>query len=173
MTIASDYGDAREVQRLIRDEVERAGFDPDSQFAIKLALEEALINAIKHGNKLDKRKNVQVEWRISAAAAEITIEDEGPGFDRKDVPNPTDEPNLEKLTGRGILLIESYMTDVQWSNGGRRVKLVKKNTPRPPGIKPPDADCRLRIANCRLGGTVRIRAFSACYNRQLEIGNRQ
>jgi serine/threonine-protein kinase RsbW len=135
MTIASDYGDAREVQRLIRDEVERAGFDPDSQFAIKLALEEALINAIKHGNKLDKRKNVQVEWRISAAAAEITIEDEGPGFDRKDVPNPTDEPNLEKLTGRGILLIESYMTDVQWSNGGRRVKLVKKNTPRPPGIK--------------------------------------
>ena len=50
MIIASDYGDAREVQRLIREEVEKAGFDPDSQFAIKLALEEALINAIKHGN---------------------------------------------------------------------------------------------------------------------------
>ena len=72
MTIASDYGDAREVQRLIRDEVERAGFDADSQFAIKLALEEALINAIKHGNKLDKRKLVQVEWRVSPAAVEIT-----------------------------------------------------------------------------------------------------
>ena len=68
MTIASDYSDAREVQRLIRDEVERAGFDADSQFAIKLALEEALINAIKHGNKLDKRKLVQVEWRVSPAA---------------------------------------------------------------------------------------------------------
>src|SRR2546430_1687837 len=54
MTIGSDYGDAREVQRLIREEVEKAGFDSDSQFAIKLALEEALINAIKHGNKLDK-----------------------------------------------------------------------------------------------------------------------
>jgi serine/threonine-protein kinase RsbW len=135
MTIASDYGDAREVQRLIRDEVERAGFDPDSQFAIKLALEEALINAIKHGNKLDKGKLVQVEWRVSPAAVEITIEDEGPGFDRKKVPNPTDETNLEKLTGRGILLIESYMTDVQWSNGGRRVKLVKKNERRTPGVK--------------------------------------
>jgi serine/threonine-protein kinase RsbW len=135
MTIASDYGDAREVQRLIRDEVERAGFDADSQFAIKLALEEALINAIKHGNKLDKRKNVRVEWQISPAAAEITIEDEGPGFDRKKVPNPTDETNLEKLTGRGILLIESYMSDVQWSNGGRRVKLVKKNERRTPGVK--------------------------------------
>ena len=135
MTIASDYGDAREVQRLIREEVERAGFDADSQFAIKLALEEALINAIKHGNKLDKRKLVQVEWRVSPAAVEITIEDEGPGFDRKKVPNPTDETNLEKLTGRGILLIESYMTDVQWSNGGRRVKLVKKNERRTPGVK--------------------------------------
>src|SRR5687767_10877006 len=62
MTIASDYGHAREVQRLIREEVERAGFDADSQFAIKLALEEALINAIKHGNKLDKHKNVHVAW---------------------------------------------------------------------------------------------------------------
>ena len=135
MTITSDYSDAREVQRLIRDEVERAGFDADSQFAIKLALEEALINAIKHGNKLDKRKLVQVEWRVFPAAVEITIEDEGPGFDRKKVPNPTDETNLEKLTGRGILLIESYMTDVQWSNGGRRVKLVKKNERRTPGVK--------------------------------------
>lgn len=135
MTIASDYAHAREVQRLIREDVERAGFDPDSQFAIKLALEEALINAIKHGNKLDKRKNVHVAWHVSPAAAEITIEDEGPGFDRKSVPDPTHETNLEKLTGRGILLIESYMTDVTWSNGGRRVKLVKKNQRPTPGIK--------------------------------------
>jgi len=127
MTIASDYGDAREVQRLIREEVERCGFDPDSQFAIKLALEEALINAIKHGNKLDKRKLVQVEWRISPAAVEITIEDEGPGFDRKQVPDPTNDTNLEKLTGRGILLIEAYMTRVEYSNGGRRVKLIRHN----------------------------------------------
>ena len=135
MTIASDYSDARQVQQRIRDEVERAGFDADSQFAIKLALEEALINAIKHGNKLDKGKNVHVAWDISPAAAEITIEDEGPGFDRKSVPDPTAETTLEKLTGRGILLIESYMSDVQWSKGGRCVKLVKKNEGRKPGVK--------------------------------------
>jgi len=134
-TIRSDFAAGHDVQKRILDAVEAAGFNSQSTFAIKLALEEALINAIKHGNKLDKRKRVQAEWRISPAAAEITIEDEGPGFDRKNVPNPTDEPNLEKLTGRGILLIESYMTDVQWSNGGRRVKLVKKNTPPTPGIK--------------------------------------
>jgi serine/threonine-protein kinase RsbW len=130
MTIASDYADAREVQRLIREEVEKAGFDPDSQFAIKLALEEALINAIKHGNKLDKNKRVQVEWRVTPQFVEIMIEDEGPGFERSSVPDPTDEGNLEKLTGRGILLIESYMNSVEWSNGGRRVRLVKKNQGR-------------------------------------------
>jgi serine/threonine-protein kinase RsbW len=127
MTIASDYADAREVQRLIRQEVEKAGFDSDSQFAIKLALEEALINAIKHGNKLDRTKRVQVEWRVTPKSAEITIEDEGPGFDRSSVPDPTNESNLEKLTGRGILLIEAYMSRVEYSNGGRRVKLIRHN----------------------------------------------
>jgi serine/threonine-protein kinase RsbW len=127
MTIASDYADAREVQRRVRDEVERAGFDPDTQFAIKLALEEALINAIKHGNKLDKQKQVEVEWRVTPQAVEIEIEDQGAGFDRRRVPDPTHEVNLEKLTGRGILLIESYMSSVEWSKGGRRVRLVKTN----------------------------------------------
>jgi len=122
--------DAREVQRLIREEVEKAGYDPDTQFGIKLALEEAIINAIKHGNKLSKDKRVHVEWTITPEAAQITIEDEGPGFDRSSVPDPTQSGNLEKLTGRGILLIESYMSSVQWSKGGRRVKLVKKN----PGV---------------------------------------
>lgn len=127
MTIASDYGDAREVQRLIREEIEKAGYDHDTQFGIKLALEEAIINAIKHGNKLSKTKRVHVEWTVTPEAVQIIIEDEGPGFNRSHVPDPTRDGNLEKLTGRGILLIEAYMTSVQWSKGGRRVKLIKKN----------------------------------------------
>jgi len=130
MTIASSYDDAREVQTLIRDELDKARFDDDSQFAIKLALEESLINAIKHGNKLDRTKQVHVEWKITPQFAEIIIEDEGPGFDRDTVPNPTEEDNLEKLTGRGLLLIESYMDSVEYSKGGRRVKLMKKNQNR-------------------------------------------
>jgi serine/threonine-protein kinase RsbW len=135
MTIASDYREAREVQRLIRDAVEKAGFDPDTQFGIKLALEEAVINAIKHGNKLSKKKRVKVEWTITPEAAEIIIEDEGPGFERTRVPDPTRDGNLEKLTGRGILLIEAYMSDVEWSKGGRRVRLFKKNPGPARGVK--------------------------------------
>jgi serine/threonine-protein kinase RsbW len=137
MTIRShDFSEARQVQQMIRDEVERCGFDADSQFAIKLALEEALINAIKHGNKMDGSKRVQVDWRVTPATAEIEIEDEGPGFDRSSVPDPTDEANLEKLTGRGILLIEAYMTRVEYSKGGRRVRLIKDNAgPAPAKVR--------------------------------------
>jgi len=135
MTIASDYREVREVQRLIRDAVEKAGFDSDAQFGIKVALEEAIINAIKHGNKLSKKKRVHVEWTVTPEAAEIIIEDEGPGFDRTHVPDPTRDGNLEKLTGRGILLIEAYMNDVEWSKGGRRVRLFKKNPGPARGVK--------------------------------------
>ena len=128
-TIPSDYADAREVQRQVREEVERAGYDADAQFAVKLALEEALINAIKHGNQLDPGKRVHVEWQVTPQTIEITIEDEGPGFDRRSVPDPTTRENLEKLTGRGILLIESFMHKVEWSNQGRRLRLVRYHTP--------------------------------------------
>src|SRR4051812_25838854 len=126
-TIPSKFEAGREVQKRIPDDVTRVGFNSHSQFAIKLALEEALINAIKHGNRLDPKKKVHIEAKVSPKQVDITIEDEGPGFSRGDVPDPTLEENLEKCSGRGILLIEAYMSSVQWSNGGRRVKMVKKN----------------------------------------------
>ncbi len=126
-TIPSDYAAGRDVQKRILDDVTRLGFNPQSHFAIKLALEEALINAIKHGNRLDPRKKVRIEAKVSPQQFEITIEDEGPGFKRDSVPDPTLEENIEKCSGRGILLMEAYMNSVKWSNGGRRVKLVKKN----------------------------------------------
>ena len=128
-TIPSDYTDAREIQRQVREEVERAGYDLDAQFAVKLALEEAMINAIKHGNQLDPEKRVHVEWHVSPETIEIIIEDEGPGFDRSTVPDPTTGENLEKLTGRGILLIESFMHKAEWSKEGRRLRLVRHNAP--------------------------------------------
>ena len=120
--IPSDYLEGRAIQKRILDEVEKHRFGEEALFAIKLALEEGLINAIKHGNKLDKNKKVQVTALVTDEQAEITIEDEGPGFDRSSVPDPTTEENLERLHGRGILLMEAYMHDIEWSRGGRRVR---------------------------------------------------
>jgi serine/threonine-protein kinase RsbW len=127
ITIPSDFTPARDVQKRILDLVKAQGFDGQSQFAIQLALEEALINAIKHGNKLDPAKNVHVEATVTPKQTEIIVEDEGPGFDRTCVPDPTAEENLAKCSGRGILLIEAYMHEVEYSKGGRRLRMVRRN----------------------------------------------
>jgi serine/threonine-protein kinase RsbW len=126
-TIDSDFAQQRDVQAQILRRVNECGFDKDSSFAIHVALEEALINAIKHGNKLDRSKKVHIQAKIDAKKAEIIIEDEGPGFSRNTVPDPTAEENLCKCSGRGILLIESYMSNVAYSKQGRRLKMVKYN----------------------------------------------
>ena len=126
-TIPSVSERGHEVQVRILDEVGKHKYNSDSVFAIKLALEEAVVNAIKHGNKYDSNKKVYVEALVGPDQVEVTIEDEGPGFMRTDVPDPTSPENLEKCSGRGILLIEAYMTKVDWSLNGRRVHMVKRN----------------------------------------------
>ena len=126
-TIPSEYGAGRDVQERILRDVEQSGFSTDNAFAVRIALEEAMVNAIKHGNRMDRTKKIHVEAKVTPKRAEITIEDEGAGFDRGAIPDPTDEPNLDKPSGRGILLIEAYMDGVEWSRGGRRLRMVKEN----------------------------------------------
>ncbi|HUB24521.1 MAG TPA: ATP-binding protein [Tepidisphaeraceae bacterium] len=135
MTIASDYSEARKAHREIMGAVDASGFNESSTFAIKLALEEVLMNAIKHGNQCDPAKNVRIEAVISPRQFELTVEDEGRGFDPAEVPDPRTEENLEKIHGRGLLLMRSYMDEVEYTRGGRRVRMVKKNreeAPHPP-----------------------------------------
>ena len=127
VTIPSDFNAGRDVQERILADLQRHGISSDNTFAIRIALEEAMVNAIKHGNGLNPDKKVHVESRVTPKRVEITIEDEGPGFDRSSIPDPTEDDNLERPSGRGILLIECYMDDVQWSRGGRRLKMVKEN----------------------------------------------
>ncbi|HEX8323655.1 MAG TPA: ATP-binding protein [Tepidisphaeraceae bacterium] len=125
--IPSEFANGREVQAQILDELGKFKYNSDSVFAIKLSLEEAVVNAIKHGNKLDASKRVYVEALVGPDQVELTIEDEGPGFSRNEVPDPTSPENIEKCSGRGILLIEAYMTSVDWSQDGRRMHMVKRN----------------------------------------------
>jgi serine/threonine-protein kinase RsbW len=129
LTIASDTAFVHEIQDRVLAEVSRHGFSKQSYFAIKLALEEGLVNAMKHGNKLDKAKTVHIEYIVTAKKCEVMIEDQGPGFHRPGVPDPTLDENIEKCSGRGILLMEAYMDKVTWTHGGRRVRMVKKNKP--------------------------------------------
>jgi serine/threonine-protein kinase RsbW len=128
ITIASDPAAVRQVQDRVLHEMGSSEFDQSGQWAVKLALEESLMNAIKHGNKSDAKKKIHVEYKVSDQQVDIAVEDEGPGFAREGVPDPTLDENIEKCSGRGILLIEAYMTNVHWTRGGRRVHMtfVKK-----------------------------------------------
>ena len=126
-TIHSNHDAQLSAQEEILQHVEKAGFAGREFFGIKLALEEALVNAIRHGNRLDPAKHVYIEARITPKKVEFLIEDEGPGFDRGGVPDPTADENLEKCSGRGILLIESYMSRVWWDRGGRRLRMIKEH----------------------------------------------
>lgn len=123
--IRSDFAEARPIQEQILADVLARRYSDNDVFAIKLALEEALINAIKHGNKLDPAKRVKVLARVSDDMVDITIRDQGAGFKRENVPDPTLEENLEKNCGRGILLIEAYMTTASWSDLGRCLHMTK------------------------------------------------
>jgi serine/threonine-protein kinase RsbW len=106
----------------------RCGFDSQARFAILTALEEALSNAVLHGNGDDPAKALTVEYSADPSAVAIVVEDEGVGFDPASVPDPTRPENVDIPSGRGIMLMRAYMTEVEFDPPGNRVR--KKKTPR-------------------------------------------
>jgi len=102
-----------------------AKFSKDDVFAVHLALEEALINAVKHGNQMDPSKKVKVEYTINTNKIKITIEDEGRGFKPDEVPDPRLGENLYKYDGRGLLLIQSFMDQVEFNEYGNCLNMIR------------------------------------------------
>jgi len=108
----------------------------DDLFDIRLALEEALINAIKHGNKQDRNKNVLLKITINPGKATMQIKDEGEGFDYEKLASPVEPNNLKKPYGRGVFLIKKLMDSVEFFDGGsgiKMVKLMKQHLSKPKG----------------------------------------
>jgi serine/threonine-protein kinase RsbW len=123
--IPSDLSEARRIQDLIEQQLQQSHFQDKEIFGIRLALEEAIVNAIKHGNQMDRGKKVQVCVRILADRFEAIIVDEGPGYNPTDLPDPLAEENLERPSGRGLFLIKHYMTEVTVHPPGNRVTMHK------------------------------------------------
>ena len=113
------------VQQAIIDEVETHGYTKEAVFAIRLALEEALANAIRHGNDGDPEKQVIVESSVTEERLWVRITDEGYGFDPNKVEDPTLDENLCRSHGRGVMLMRAYMTEVHYTDRGNCVTLVK------------------------------------------------
>ena len=109
----------------ILSEVKANGFNEEDIFAVHLALEEALINAIKHGNKMDAGKDVKIDYSVCSDKVDIIMTDDGEGFNPDTVPDPRCGDNIYRLGGRGLLLIRSYMDVVEFNKKGNRVHMVK------------------------------------------------
>lgn len=130
LTIPSDLAEARRVQELIERTLQSASYTDHEIFAIKLALEEALVNAIKHGNQMDPDKQVFIVYNVTNDRFDIRITDEGAGFNPDDVPDPTAIENLERPCGRGLLLMRGFMTEVEYHGRGNVVRMAKvRETP--------------------------------------------
>ena len=122
--IPSDLEAARRVQGEIERFI-RTAFEEHEAFAIKMAVEEALVNAIKHGNQMDADKTVRGDYGLDSDRFIIRITDDGPGFNPEDVPDPTAPENLERPCGRGLLLIRYYMSSVTFQDNGRTIVMHK------------------------------------------------
>lgn len=126
VTIPSDTAAGQEVQERIISSLEGLNYPPRDVFGIRLALEEALVNAIKHGNRMDPEKFVMVGCQIGKELVRIEIEDQGAGFKPEDVPDPTDDDNLERPCGRGIMLMRAFLSLVEYNEVGNKVVLEKQ-----------------------------------------------
>lgn len=125
VTIPSDTAQGQAVQERIIALLQELEYPERDVFGVRLSLEEALVNAIKHGNQLDPDKNVRVCCDLNDDAVRITIEDEGPGFIPAEVPDPTCEENIEIPSGRGIMLMRAFMNLIEYNDVGNCVVMEK------------------------------------------------
>jgi serine/threonine-protein kinase RsbW len=117
------------VLQYLLERVAKLGVIAPEKSNLFIALDEAFVNAVKHGNKNDPTKLVRVGAELSPKEACFTVEDEGEGFDVQTIPDPCDPANLFKSSGRGVLLIYNIMDEVEYNKQGNRVKMVKRPEP--------------------------------------------
>lgn len=123
--LPSDLKILPEYVNSVIDKARQFPFSQEQLHDIRLSLEEALVNAIKHGNNADPHLSVQLSVESSDTSLTITVSDQGKGFDFKHLPDPTAPVNLEKLSGRGVFLILNRMDKVEFSHGGSSIKMTK------------------------------------------------
>lgn len=125
--IPNDVHAVRKPEAVILEKLHRYHYSNDSIFAIRLAFQEAIVNAVRHGNGSDPNKRITVEISVDADRAIIQIEDEGMGYRPADVPDPTSPDRIRLPSGRGIMLIRAYMSRVDFNERGNRIRMVKEN----------------------------------------------
>ena len=132
--LPSERGSSRIVLDELLAQLGRFGWEQSDIFGVHLAAEEAIVNAILHGNQLDPEKSVRVACKVSPRHVRIRVTDEGPGFKPETVPDCTREDRLDMPGGRGLLLMRSFMTTIEYNDRGNSV-LLEKDLDAPPAAE--------------------------------------
>jgi len=116
----------KEIPPVVKEMLEHLkGVNKNALHDIKLAAEEAIINAMKHGNKFNEGLYVVVDFEYDGSRVSIAVKDEGKGYDYRDVPDPTLEENILRGHGRGVFLIRRLMDEVHFNDSGNRLEMIK------------------------------------------------
>ena len=129
LTFSSRIESVEEAAKEAENFARQAGLGDEYIFAIDMAVRESVANAIKHGNRFDESKQVNVVFEKDESSFCLYVRDFGEGFDFQHIDDPTDPANLLKANGRGILFMNTFMDEVEWSRpegGGMAVKMLKK-----------------------------------------------
>jgi len=126
LTVPSELRHLDGVLDYLNERMVQLGIINADESEVLIALDEAIVNAIKHGNKCDPRKAVQIIAEFSAEGVRFTVSDEGPGFERENVPDPTQPCRLLEPNGRGLLLINHIMDEVRFNQCGNRLEMFKR-----------------------------------------------
>jgi anti-sigma regulatory factor (Ser/Thr protein kinase)/ActR/RegA family two-component response regulator len=124
--LPSDLSLMNGVLHYLHERVVQLGLINPERSNLFIALDEAFVNAVKHGNRNDPHKIVRITADLSAKEAKFTVEDEGTGFNLNEIPDPLDPANLFKSSGRGVLLIYNIMDEVIYNERGNRLTMIKR-----------------------------------------------
>lgn len=128
ITIPSDLSAARDVEENLLQHAQQLGYSPECVFAFRLALEEAIVNAHKHGHGGDPAKKITISYDINDQRAIVRVRDQGPGFDPCAIPDPTIPDRIPLPSGRGIMLMKHYLDALAYNEQGNEVELVKEKS---------------------------------------------
>ncbi|MEA2174947.1 MAG: hypothetical protein QOD00_2539 [Blastocatellia bacterium] len=124
--LPSDLSLMNGVLHYLLERVSKLGLIKPERSNLFVALDEAFVNAVKHGNRNDPSKMVRITAELSSSEARFTVEDEGDGFNVQEIPDPCDPANLFKASGRGVLLIYNIMDEVKYNERGNQLTMVKR-----------------------------------------------
>ena len=123
VTINSDIDNLRIIENMIDTLSKKLGVSDEVYGKILISTVEAVNNAIVHGNKGDRNKVVKVNVTADGNILDITVIDQGEGFDYKSLPDPTDEKYIENLHGRGVFIMRSLADSIEYNESGNEVKM--------------------------------------------------